>query len=74
MNIWMIIKLIAGIISNLPFDASQDQVQSVVEECVEDIAADCVGVNNVGIPGDKWQELIQLLVPLIMWFRNNFMK
>ena len=69
MNFWAIIKLIAGIISNLPFEASSDEVERVVTSAVETVQNDqeLVGNSEVSIPGDAWNELINLLIPLVQW-------
>ena len=70
MNFWAIIKLIAGIIANLPFESTQDEIERVVTSAVETVQNDQdeVGINSeVSIPGDAWNELINLLVPLVQW-------
>ena len=71
MNIWAIIKLIAGIISNLPFDASEQKVTEVVTAAVEEVQSD-VSIQNVNIPRSDWEELIGLLTPIILWFLKRF--
>jgi hypothetical protein len=71
MQFWAIIKLIAGIIANLPFDASEKQVEEAVTAAVEECQGD-VSVANVGIPATDWEELIKLLTPVLLWFLRRF--
>lgn len=73
MQIWAIIKLIAGIIANLPFDASDQQVETAVRAAVEECQCD-VSAANVGIPATDWEELIKLLTPVLLWFLRRFGK
>lgn len=67
MQWWAIIKLIAGIIANLPFDASEKQVEDAVATAVHECQSD-VSVDNAGIPQTDWEELIKLLTPVLLWF------
>jgi len=71
MKFWAIIKLIAGIISNLPFDAPEEKVKEVVTAAVEEARAD-VSIQQAGIPQSDWEELIGLLTPIIMWLLKRF--
>jgi hypothetical protein len=74
MQWWAIIKLIAGIIANLPFSeqATEAEVESAVTQAVESFQADdsdsVVSMTNAGIPRSDWEELIQLLTPVFLWF------
>jgi hypothetical protein len=63
MKLWAIIKLIAGIISALPFDATEEQITQAVDQALSDPSA----MTNVGIPRSEWQELIPHIVAIIQW-------
>lgn len=67
MNFWQILKIIAGIIANLPFDAEEQDVKAAVE-------AELVTVNDVGIPGDTLRQLIDHIVGIILILRDHFGK
>lgn len=69
MNIWAIIKLIAGIIANLPFSDKPDEqeVESVVSAAIDNLQSE-PSINTVGIPQSDWEELIKLLTPVLLWF------
>jgi hypothetical protein len=73
MQWWAIIKMIAGIISNLPFDASEEEVRSVVGSAVCDAQSQQFA-QDASIPQTEWEELIGLLVPVIMWLIRRFGK
>ncbi len=73
MQFWAIIKMIAGIIANLPFDASAQEVQAVVESSVS-VAQDEVAVNNTGISQDQWNELSKIVSQLTIWLLRNVSK
>jgi hypothetical protein len=74
MKWWAIIKLIAGIISNLPFDASEDEVKAVVAQAVSDVQSEPGVMADAGIPQSDWEELIGLLTPIILWILKRFGK
>lgn len=71
MQWWAIIKMIAGIISNLPFDASEQKVTEVVTAAVEEVQGD-VSVQGVTILRSDWEELIGIITPLILWLLKRF--
>ena len=62
MQWWAIIKVIAGIIANLPFSegASDEEIESAVQRAVGDCAEGDVSVRSF-----SWQELIPHIVAII---------
>lgn len=74
MQWWVIIKMIAGIIANLPFDSNEAEVRATLAECVLDASDDVNTTSEVHIPQTDWEELIGLLVPVIMWIIKRFGK
>jgi len=76
MKWWAIIKLIAGIISNLPFSeqTTEDEVKAVVAQAVSDLQSEPGVMADAGIPQSDWEELIGLLTPIILWILKRFGK
>jgi len=66
MKLWAIIKMIAGIISNLPFDADEQQARDVLVQAYESVEKE-PSIQQASIPRSDWEELIDLLVPVLMW-------
>lgn len=73
MQFWAIIKMIAGIIANLPFNASEPEVRAVVESSVN-TAQDEIVVNSGGIPQAEWNELSNIVSQLTIWLLRNVSK
>ena len=74
MQWWIIVKMIAKIIGNLPFDASEAQVNAAVTEAVEDAQNTVTAQQDMGIPQSDWEELIGLITPIILWILKRFNK
>jgi len=79
MQFWAIIKLIAGIIANLPFskEATEEEVSASVNtalECVQE-EPDVVSLASVpSIPKSDWEELAPILTALLLWVLKRFGK
>ena len=71
MQWWIIIKMIAGIIANLPFNADEPQVRAAVAKEVEK-AQDQVSAQSVGIPQGEWEELAAIITSLFLWVVKRF--
>jgi hypothetical protein len=76
MQWWAIIKLIAGIIANLPFSeqATEAEVTAVVAQAVNDAQDEPGIMSEAGIPQSDWEELIGLITPIILWVLKRFGK
>ena len=76
MQWWAIIKLIAGIISNLPFteETTEAEVKAAVTQAVEAVQDEPGILADAGIPRSDWEELIQLLTPVLLWILKRFGK
>ena len=77
MQFWAIIKLIAGIIANLPFNeqTTEAEVKAAVTSAVESVQTEeVVNMSNAGIPKSDWDELIQLIIPVVLWVLKRFGK
>jgi len=76
MQFWAIIKLIAGIIANLPFseEPSEAEVKATVAQAVEAVQDEPGVMSDAGIPQSDWEELIELLTPVLLWFLRRFKK
>jgi hypothetical protein len=80
MQWWAIIKMIAGIIANLPFNeqateaavlgslSTEEEVRAFVAEKVRTELQQPGVMSNAGIPQTEWEELIDILTKAIMWF------
>lgn len=73
MQWWAIIKMIAGIIANLPFNAEEPQVRAAVVKAIEE-AQEEVSVQSVSIPRSDWEELAGILTSLMLWVLKRFGK
>jgi hypothetical protein len=76
MQFWAIIKLIAGIIANLPFSeqTTQAEVETVVTQAVECVQDEPGIMSEASIPKSDWDELIQLIIPIVLWVLKRFGK
>jgi hypothetical protein len=76
MQWWAIIKLIAGIIANLPFteQTTEEDVKSAVDSAIQE-AQDNPGImSDAGIPRSEWEELAKILMDLFLWVLKRFGK
>ena len=76
MQWWAIIKMIAGIIANLPFSeqTTESEVQAVVAQAVSDVQQEPGIMSEASIPQSDWEELIGLITPIILWVLKRFGK
>lgn len=76
MQWWAIIKMIAGIIANLPFSeqTTEDEVKAVVALAISDVQSEPGVLADAGIPQSEWEELIGLITPIILWILKRFAK
>jgi hypothetical protein len=67
MNWLIIVRMILEIIAMLPKDASDAEIESVVQSAV----SDCVG-DEVVAQSDDWQELIPHIVAIVRFLLKKF--
>jgi hypothetical protein len=67
MNWLIIVRMILEIIAMLPKDASDAEIESVVQAAV----SDCVG-DDVVAQSDDWQELIPHIVAIVRFLLKKF--
>lgn len=70
MKFWAIIKMIAEIIANLPFDANEEQVKAVLFEALDSIKEESE-VKALGIAKSEWPDLVEAATPLVKYIRNK---
>jgi len=76
MKFWAIIKLIAGIISNLPFSeqTTEAEITAAVTQAVEAVQDEPGILADASIPKSDWEELAAILTSLFLWGLRVFGK